>query len=149
MPAPKSTTSPLKPAPSRIQISAPSPMIDCGRFAAKRTVGETVNVGAEIFSDGHDVVRAVVRFCEPHSKRWQERPMWRVDDHVNGDRWAGEFEVTRPGTYTWTIDAWIDAFAGWRGELRRKLDAGQDDLAGELSEGVAMLDAAAARATGS
>jgi starch synthase (maltosyl-transferring) len=149
---PKSTKPParipLKPAPPRIQIVAPAPMIDCGRFAAKRTVGESVQVGADIFSDGHDVVRAVVRFREPGSKRWHERPLRRTDAHVDGDRWAGEFEVTKLGSYTWTVEAWIDAFAGWRDELRRKLDAGQTDLSGELSEGVLLLDAAATRAPG-
>jgi starch synthase (maltosyl-transferring) len=135
-------------APPRIQIVDPTPMIDCGRFAAKRTVGETVQVGAEIFSDGHDVLRAVVRFCEPDSKRWQESPLRRIDAHIDGDRWAGEFEVTRLGRYTWTIEAWIDPFAGWRGELRRKIDAGQADLSGELSEGAVLLEQAAQRAKG-
>ncbi len=150
MPVPKTPKPPsrTKPAPPRIQIVAASPMIECGRFAAKRTVGEAMQVGADIFSDGHDVVRAVVRFCEPGSKRWQERPLRHVDAHVKGDRWEGEFEVTRLGTYSWTVEAWIDAFAGWRDELRRKLDARQSDLSGELSEGVLLLDAAAQRAKG-
>ncbi len=152
MPAPK-TSKPLtksapKSAPPRIQILAPEPMIDCGRFAAKRTVGETVQVSADIFSDGHDVVRAVVRFCEPGSKRWRERPLRRVDAHIAGDRWAGEFEVTRLGRYTWTVEAWIDPFAGWREEMRRKLEVGQADLSGELSEGAVLLDQAAKRAKG-
>jgi starch synthase (maltosyl-transferring) len=152
MPAPK-TSKPLtrrapKAAPPRIQIVAPEPMIDCGRFAAKRTVGESVQVSADIFSDGHDVVRAVVRFCEPGSKRWKERSLLRIDAHVAGDRWAGEFEVTRLGRYTWTVEAWIDAFAGWREEMRRKLQAGQADLSGELSEGIVLLEQAATRAKG-
>jgi starch synthase (maltosyl-transferring) len=152
MPAPK-TSKPLprsapKAAPPRIQIVAPEPMIDCGRFAAKRTVGETVPVSADIFSDGHDVLRAVVRFCEPDSKRWEERPLRRIDAHIDGDRWAGEFEVTRLGRYTWTVEAWIDAFAGWREEMRRKLQAGQPDLTGELSEGVVLLERALKRAKG-
>ena len=144
-PKPRSRT---KPAPPRIQILAPSPMIDCGRFAAKRSLGEAVQVGAEIFSDGHDVVRAVVRFREPASTRWQERPLRRIDAHVDGDRWAGEFKVTKLGPYAWTVEAWIDAFAGWRDELRRKIEAGQGDLTGELSEGVVLLEQAAARAKG-
>ncbi len=150
MPVPKTPKPPprTKPAPPRIQIVAPTPMIDCGRFPAKRTAGESVQVGAEIFSDGHDVVRAVVRFCEPGSKRWEERPLERVDANVAGDRWAGEFEVTQLGRYTWTVEAWIEPFAGWREELRRKLEAGQADLSGELSEGVVLLDAAAQRAKG-
>jgi starch synthase (maltosyl-transferring) len=123
-------------------------MIDCGRFAAKRTVGEGVQVSADIFSDGHDVLRAVVRFCEPGSKRWKERPLRRIDAHVDGDRWAGEFEVTRLGRYTWTVEAWVDPFAGWREEMRRKLQVGQADLSGELSEGVVLLEHAAQRAKG-
>jgi starch synthase (maltosyl-transferring) len=137
-----------KQPPPRIQIVAPAPMIDCGRFASKRTSGETVAVSADIFSDGHDVLRAVVRFQAPGERRWQERPLRRIDAHLDGDRWAGEFEVTALGRYTWTIEAWIDPFAGWRGELRRKIDAGQEDLSGELSEGAVLLQRAASRAKG-
>jgi starch synthase (maltosyl-transferring) len=150
MPAPKppKATKPPKPPPPRIQIVRPAPMIDCGRFACKRTVGDTVRVGADIFSDGHDVLRAVVRFLAPGVKRWQERPLLRIDAHVDGDRWEGEFEVTGLGRYTWTIEAWIDVFAGWRDELRRKIEAGQSDLAGELSEGVVLLERARERAKG-
>jgi starch synthase (maltosyl-transferring) len=155
MPAPKTPKPPARPAlksaPPRIQIVAPAPMIDCGRFAAKRTLGETVRVGAEIFSDGHVVLRAVVRFLAPGAKgakAWQERPMRRIDAHIDGDRWEGEFEVTRLGPYAWTVEAWIDPFAGWRDELRRKIDAGQTDLSGELSEGIVLLERTAARAKG-
>src|SRR5688500_6144252 len=123
-------------------------MIDCGRYPSKRTVGDAVAVSADIFADGHDVLRAVVRSCAPGSKRWIENPMVRIDAHVDGDRWAGAFGVDRLGRYTWTIEAWIDAFASWREELSRKLDAGQADLAGELSEGDVLLEQAAARASG-
>ncbi|MGI8730405.1 MAG: alpha-1,4-glucan--maltose-1-phosphate maltosyltransferase [Solirubrobacteraceae bacterium] len=150
MPAPKTAKrAPARePAPARIQILAPAPMIDCGRFASKRCVGDTVAVGADIFSDGHDVLRAVVRVQAPGAQSWQERPLLRIDAHIDGDRWAGEFEVTELGRYTWTIEAWIEPFAGWRDELRRKIDAGETELAGELSEGVVLLERAASRATG-
>jgi starch synthase (maltosyl-transferring) len=144
MPAPKTA----KPAPPRIQIGQPAPMIDCGRYATKRTVGDSVAVGADIFADGHDVLRAVVRSCPPGSTRWEENPMVRIDAHVDGDRWVGGFAVDRLGRYTWTIEAWTDAFASWREELRRKLEAGQVDLSGELSEGEVLLEQAAARAKG-
>ncbi len=153
MPAPKSSKpgpprTTRKPAPPRIQIVAPAPAIDGGRFPAKRTVGEAVRVGADIFSDGHDVLRAVVRFRGPGDERWQERPMRRIDAHVDGDRWVGEFEVTELGRYTWTVEAWIEPFTGWRDELRRKVAAGEPDLSGELSEGGVLLAQAAKRANG-
>jgi starch synthase (maltosyl-transferring) len=153
MPAPKTAkppprrTSAVAPPP-RIQIGRPEPMIDCGRYPSKRTVGDAVAVSADIFADGHDVLRAVVRSCAPGSKRWLENPMVRIDAHIDGDRWAGGFEVDRLGRYAWTIEAWTDAFASWREELRRKIDAGQPDLSGELSEGEVLLEQAAGRAKG-
>ncbi|MEA2156195.1 MAG: hypothetical protein QOE11_2335, partial [Solirubrobacteraceae bacterium] len=134
--------------PPRIQIVRPAPMIDCGRYPSKRTSGDTVAVGADIFTDGHDVLRAVVKSCPPGEQDWRESPMHRVDAHLDGDRWEGEFEVDALGRWSWTIEAWIDAFATWRGELRRKVDAGERDLSGELSEGVLLLEQAAKRAKG-
>ena len=121
-------------------------MIDCGRYPSKRTVGDAVAVSADIFADGHDVLRAVVRSCAPGSRKWVESPMARIDAQVAGDRWAGTFTVDRLGRHSWTIEAWTDAFASWREEIRRKVDAGQEDLSGELSEGEVLLEQAAARA---
>ncbi|MDQ3677348.1 MAG: DUF3416 domain-containing protein, partial [Actinomycetota bacterium] len=121
-------------------------MIDCGRYAAKRTVGDELTVGADIFRDGHDVLRAVVRYCAPGAHRWREAEMHRIDAHLDGDRWEGSFEVDRTGRWLWTIEAWTDAFATWRGEFERKIGAGQRDLSGELSEGVVLLEQAAQRA---
>jgi len=141
MPEPK-----LAQPPVRIQIGAPAPMIDCGRYAAKRTIGDVVTVGADIFRDGHDVLRAVARYRSPGSDAWLQTPMRRVDAHLDGDRWEGEFEVDRGGRWSWTVQAWTDAFATWRGEIERKIAAEQTDLSGELSEGVVLLEQAAQRA---
>ncbi|MDX6689181.1 MAG: hypothetical protein QOG15_638 [Solirubrobacteraceae bacterium] len=121
-------------------------MIDCGRYPAKRTVGDELTVGADIFRDGHDVLRAVSRYRPPDSRTWREVEMRRVDAHLDGDRWEGTFAVDRTGRWSWTIEAWTDAFATWRGELERKIEAGQSDLSGELSEGIVLLEAAAQRA---
>jgi starch synthase (maltosyl-transferring) len=137
-----------EPPPPRIQIVRPAPMIDCGRYPSKRTIGESVAVSADIFSDGHDVVRAVVKSCPPGEEGWRESPLQRTDAHVDGDRWAGEFDVDALGRWSWTIEAWVDPFATWRDELRRKVDAGETELSGELSEGVVLLEQAAERATG-
>ena len=105
-------------------------------------------MSADIFRDGHEVLRAVVRFRGPGEGEWAEAPMRWVDRHVDGDRWAGSFEVTQIGRWEFTIAAWSDLFATWREELARKLQAGQEDLAGELSEGVVLLEDACRRAHG-
>ena len=143
MPAPV----PLEPPPPRIQIEAPRPLIDAGRYAAKRCAGDTVAVSATIFRDGHDVLRAVVSYRAAGEEEWRERAMRRIDAHIDGDTWAGDFVVDAEGTWEWTITAWSDAFASWRDELGRKVAFGQTDLAGELSEGVVLLRAAAERAS--
>ena len=141
MPAPKAAE-----APARIRINYPPPTVDGGRYPAKRCVGDTVTVSADVFRDGHEILRAVVRYKAPGARRWLETPMHPVDAHINGVRWEGEFTVETAGRWEWTIEAWSDLFATWRDELQRKVAAGQHDLAGELSEGVVMLEDAAARA---
>ena len=135
-------------APPRIQILDPAPIIDCGRFPAKRTVGEWVQVSADVFRDGHEILRAVVRYRGPGDEEWGEAPMRWIDRDVDGDRWAGAFEVDRVGRWEFTVEAWSDLFATWRDELRRKLEAGQHDLRGELSEGMVLLEDALERMDG-
>jgi starch synthase (maltosyl-transferring) len=135
-------------APPRIQILSPAPMIDCGRFAAKRTVGEWVDVSADVFRDGHEIMRAVVRYRGPGDDDWREAPMRWIDRDVDGDRWASAFQVDRVGRWEFTFEAWTDLLATWRDELRRKVEAGQHDLRGELSEGAVLLEEARERANG-
>ncbi len=46
--------------PNTVVISNLSPLIEGGRYPAKRVVDESVTIGAEIFKDGHDQVVASV-----------------------------------------------------------------------------------------
>ena len=131
--------------PPRIQIQYPSPIVDDGRYAVKRCAGDPVAVSADIFRDGHDKLRAVVRYRGPRDRRWLEAPLHRVDAHLEGVRWGGAFTVDRPGRWQFTIEAWTDVFGTWRDELERKLQAGQRELTGELSEGALLLRAASER----
>ena len=119
--------------------------MDAGRFPAKRVVGDTVRVEADVFRDGHDLLRAVVRYKGPKDRSWRETEMHAVDADIKGVRWAGEFTVDQQGAWQFTIEAWSDAFATWRDELARKVGAGQTDLGGELSEGAVLLRDALAR----
>ena len=136
------------PAPARIRIQLPRPTIEEGRWPIKRTVGDTIAVSADIFRDGHEVLRAVVRYRGNGDPGWGEAPMRPVDAHHNGVRWAGEFTVNTVGRAQWTIQAWVDLFAGWRDEVARKLEAGQIDMSGEASEGAVLLHEAALNAQG-
>lgn len=46
----------------RVVIEGVQPEIDCGRFPIKLTVGETVAVEADIFTDGRDALADVLRY---------------------------------------------------------------------------------------
>src|ERR1700722_4829067 len=128
--------------PRRIVIQFPSPSVDGGRYPIKRCVGDAVAVSADVFRDGHEIIRAVVRYRAPDGTSG-ERPLRRTDAHLGGVRWAGSFTVDSPGRWEYTIEAWTDQFGTWRDELARKVAAAQTDLSGELSEGVLLLRAAA------
>jgi starch synthase (maltosyl-transferring) len=135
-----------KPPPERIVIQFPTPSVDDGRYPAKRVAGDTVAVEADIFRDGHDILRAVIRYKPPRARNWREAEMHRIDAHLGGVRWAGGFEVDQTGRWEYTVEAWTDVFGTWRDELERKVAAQQHDLAGELSEGVQLLQQATSEA---
>jgi starch synthase (maltosyl-transferring) len=137
-----------KPPPPRIHIQYPHPAVDAGLYPAKRTVGDLVEVSTDVFRDGHEKLRAIICHKPAGARRWRESELQPIDAHINGVRWAGSFVVDAPGRWDWTVEAWTDHFATWRDELRRKLEAGQHDLSGELSEGVLLLQDAAGRASG-
>jgi len=128
----------------RVVIEAVTPEIDAGRFPAKRVTGETVTVEADIFGDGHDTVVAVLRYRHQSAGDWIEVPM----SPLPNDRWRGEFPVTELGRYLFTLEGWIDHFETWRRQLAKRIEAGQD-VTIEFESGARMVEAAAARATGS
>jgi starch synthase (maltosyl-transferring) len=143
-----STTSSQSPPP-RIRIERPGPVVDGGRYPIKRTAGDVVHVGADVFRDGHDTLRAVARYRPEGDRRWREVPMLPVDAHEDGVRWEGTFGLDDTlGMWEWQVLAWVDRFATWRHEIDRKHAAGQEDLSGELSEGVLVLRDAARNAKG-
>jgi starch synthase (maltosyl-transferring) len=71
-----------------------------------------------------------------------------VDRDLDGDRWAAGFEIDRVGRWQYEVGAFTDHHATWHEELRRKREAGGEDLSSELAEGALLLNAAAARAEG-
>ena len=77
------------------------PMVDGGLFPAKAVMGETVEVTADIFRDGHEKCEADLLFRFKGEKKWQHSPMTFVDN----DLWRGEFEVDKLGFWEFTIEA--------------------------------------------
>jgi starch synthase (maltosyl-transferring) len=126
----------------RVVIEGVSPEIDCGRFAIKRVVGETVLVEADVFADGHDQVACQILYWQD-MKELQTSPM----KPLGNDRWRGEFSVEMLGRYQYTVEGWIDRFQTWRRELMKRVAAGQD-VHVDLLIGAVLIEEAAGRARG-
>lgn len=130
----------------RAVIETVTPQVDGGRFAVKRVVGEEVVVEADCFTDGHDAIIAMLCWRRDgegeEGERWQAMPM----EALGNDRWRGRFRVSELGRWWYTVSAWVDAFASWRGELVRRTDAADIRIA--ALTGADLIEAAAARAGG-
>lgn len=132
----------LAPPIHRHQIEAVTPAVDGGRHPAKRMMGEPCVVEADIFRDGDYVLRAVVKWRRRNETNFAEAPMALFDN----DRWRGEFPLEHNDRYLFTIEAWTDRYASWERGFRRKAEAGRD-VASDLLEGIALIEAALSRAS--
>jgi starch synthase (maltosyl-transferring) len=125
----------------RAVIEGVRPEIDSGRFAIKRVVGENVVVEADVFADGHDQLACRVLYWQGTDRDPQSSPM----ELLVNDRWRGEFRVSQIGTYRYTIEAWVDRFKTWRGDLIKRIAAGQH-VQVELLIGAGLIEDSAERA---
>ncbi len=119
------------------------PELDGGRYPIKRIVGETLDVTADIFKEGHDTIAARLRYKQHDQKEWTETPM----HHVDNDQWGGSFVLAENTRYVYTVGAYVRSFETWRLELQKKHGV-QHDLTSELLEGEAQIKQAATRAKG-
>jgi starch synthase (maltosyl-transferring) len=127
----------------RVIIEGITPQVDCGRFAAKRTVGDQVHVEADIFTDGHDAIAASLLAHREGSDEWTEIPMKPL---VN-DRWEASFRVGELGRYGYKVQGWVDHFETWRRDLLKRIKA-ESDAAVDYLIGAELVDQAAGRAFG-
>ncbi|HEX9627873.1 MAG TPA: alpha-1,4-glucan--maltose-1-phosphate maltosyltransferase [Acidiferrobacterales bacterium] len=127
----------------RVVIEGVAPEVDAGAFPVKRAVGERVIVEADAFTDGHDAVASVLRYRHEPDGEWREVVMTALGN----DRWQAAFVTAETGFYRYTVSAWIDHFESWRRDLRKRIEAGQDeDL--HYRVGAGLLAATAQRAAG-
>ena len=118
----------------RVIIENLRPRVDGGAFPVKRVPGESVTALADVFTDGHDKLKAVLRYKPDDAQDWSETPMRALPN----DLFQAEFLVQGMRTWRFTVLAWIDRFGTWRDALAKKVTAGQD-VTLELREGAAMV----------
>jgi len=128
---------------TRIVIEKIAPSVPDGDYAAKRVVGETVTISADIVADGHEVLAAALLWRPANEPSWRRKPMTLL----NNDRWQAAFAPARIGPHAFTIEAWWDVWGTFRHDLHAKHAAGVPVVL-EIEEGRRMIAAAAERAEG-
>ncbi|MEW2439369.1 alpha-1,4-glucan--maltose-1-phosphate maltosyltransferase [Streptomyces caniferus] len=108
----------------RIPVLDIRPQIDCGRRPAKAVVGETFEVSATVFREGHDAVAANVVLRNPAGRCGPWTPM--RERTPGTDRWSAEVTPGVEGRWSFTVEAWSDPVATWRKHAGVKIPAGID-----------------------
>ncbi|MFI6210341.1 maltotransferase domain-containing protein, partial [Streptomyces sp. NPDC051041] len=108
---------------------------------AKAVVGESFEVSATVFREGHDAVAANVVLRDPQGRPGPWTPMRELAPGT--DRWGATVTVDREGRWTYAVEAWSDPVATWRHHARIKVPAGID-IALVLEEGARLYERAAA-----
>jgi starch synthase (maltosyl-transferring) len=127
---------------SRAVIDALLPVVDAGRFPAKRVAGEPVRIEAHCLTDGHDRLRVVLQWQAVNGTEVHELDMVSLPNDV----WWGEFTPPLAGRYRYTVIAWVDHFESWRHALERRQELA--DILSALRVGAELADQAAGRAAG-
>ncbi|MGV9938944.1 maltotransferase domain-containing protein, partial [Streptomyces sp. NPDC003401] len=140
-PAPERSSAGDGTAVGRIPVLDVRPVVQRGRRPAKAVTGETFQVSATVFREGHDAVAANVVLRGPDGRPGPWTPMRELAPGT--DRWGADVTPDEPGHWTYTVEAWSDPVSTWRRHARIKIPAGIDtDLV--LEEGARLHERAAA-----
>ena len=118
----------------RIAIESVTPQVEGGRFAAKCVVNEALEVGAVIFTDGHDQIAAALLWRQEGESDWRRVPMRALGN----DHWQAWLTPEALGRAEFVVEAWQDIYASYQHELKKKYAAGVP-VSLEVQEGEALL----------
>jgi len=124
----------------RIPILDIQPVVECGQRPAKAVTGETLQIAATVFREGHEMLGAGVVLRDPAGNC---HPIVTMRELVDGtDRFGADVAPTSEGLWHFRIEAWGDPIAHWRHDAAIKVPLGQDvDLM--LTEGALLFERAA------
>ncbi|KFG77161.1 alpha-1,4-glucan--maltose-1-phosphate maltosyltransferase [Streptomyces mutabilis] len=108
----------------RIPVRDVHPVVDHGRRPAKAVAGETFQVTASVFREGHDAVAANVVLKDPEGRPGPWTPMRELAP--GSDRWGAEVTPDAQGNWTYRVEAWSDPVTTWQRHARIKVPAGID-----------------------
>jgi starch synthase (maltosyl-transferring) len=124
----------------RIVICDVEPVVECGQRPAKAVAGETFEVSATVFREGHESLGAGVVLRGPDGQR---SALAIMRETIAGtDRYVTEVTPSAEGRWRFQVEAWGDPIGHWRHDAGIKVPRGQD-VELMLAEGAALFDRAA------
>jgi starch synthase (maltosyl-transferring) len=108
----------------RIPVLDVRPIVLGGRRSAKAVVGESFEISATVFREGHDAVAANVVLRDPDGRTGPWTPMRELAPGT--DRWGATVSAEKAGRWTYTVEAWGDPITTWRHHAGIKIPAGMD-----------------------
>ncbi len=124
----------------RIPIIDVQPAVEAGLRPAKAVTGETLQISATVFREGHEMLGAAAEMRDPGGSR---RPLAPMRELAPGtDRYGAEVTPDATGQWHFRVQAWGDPIAHWRHDAAIKVPIGQD-VELMLAEGALLFDRAA------
>jgi starch synthase (maltosyl-transferring) len=124
----------------RIPILDVEPVLAGGSLPAKAVTGETFQVTATVFREGHEMLGAAVVLTDPDGT---DSPLAVMHELAPGtDRYGAEVTPDREGLWHFRVEAWGDRIAHWRHDAAIKIPIGQD-VELMLKEGALLFERAA------
>ncbi|GAB3991580.1 alpha-1,4-glucan--maltose-1-phosphate maltosyltransferase [Nocardioides marmoraquaticus] len=108
----------------RIPVMDVTPVVEHGRNPAKATEGESFEVTALVFREGHDQLGAEVVLTDPSGVRRDPVTMAPVEGEVS--RMAATVRPDTVGPWTFEVQAWGDPLGTWLHDGPIKIRAGVD-----------------------
>jgi starch synthase (maltosyl-transferring) len=124
----------------RIPIVDVQPLVARGQRPVKAVTGETFEVSATVFREGHGMLGAGVVLRGPDGRRHPLVPMRELA--MGTDRYGAEVTVTSEGLWHFEVEAWGDPIARWRHDAAIKVPLGQD-VELTLADGALLFEQAA------
>lgn len=120
------------------------PFLGDSSYLIKRIIDEPLDVYADLFTDGHVILRAVLKWRLVGHQEWNETVLRPLEN----DRWTGQCSFPTCGRWEYVIEAWSDEWLTWKKHFKAKFDAQDAEIAIEAGEGAKLLEQTALRSQG-
>jgi starch synthase (maltosyl-transferring) len=124
----------------RIPILDVQPVLPGESVPARAVAGETFQVTATVFREGHEMLGAAVVLTDPGGAESALLPMRELAP--GSDRYGADVTPDRAGSWQFRVEAWGDPVAKWRHDAGIKVPIGQD-VELMLAEGALLMERAA------